>query len=478
MSKKVLEGVSWLTFAQGIKVLVTSFVMLWLAKILDVEVFGIFAIANVFIQFFRTISNIGIDSAIIQNKENIKDYFFTLNLYLCAAGLFFYLICWIGAFFLAEFYENNDILQLFRIMAISIPLGSLGVVSRGILLKELKYNQVAVSDLVSVLLSSIVAVVIAFKSQGYWALVMQLIVMSAISSSLYLIFYLKENRVSFSVHFEQIKEILKFGMNVLLFNALNFFSQQIDIMLIGKFLGEKETGYYYLAFNIVAKPFGVLIQSFNQSIYPILAKVQETKIAYNYKKYTYPFVIVVSLGVITYIGFAKILIPVLLTDKWIAILPLVLFFGVQVVMQAFGSSSGLLFLLSGKPEKQWHFSLFVVFPFKVLGILIGFFLISQSSVGVVLGTNITAFISTLMGFYVTFKLVGLDIKSYFAPISLFLGFLIFYILISELLCLRIENIWLLAFCFLFFSLGLYWIVFRTNKKHFNMILESIKKNRE
>lgn len=475
MSKKVLAGFSWLTFSQGVKVVVSSLVMLWLAKILDAGIFGVFAMANVFVQFFRVLSSTGIDAAVIQSKNYKKDYFFTLNVYLCTVGVFLYLICWLGAPFLADFYNNSEITKVFRVMAISIPLGSLGFVSRGLLLKELKYQKVAISDIISIVFSSIFAVVVAVETQSYWALVVQLITMTALANVLYLLYYTKGKRIPMVFYFSQIKEIVRFGANVLLFNFLNFLSQQLDIILIGKFLGEKETGYYYLAFNIVAKPFGVLIQSFNQSIYPILARVDKKKMAENYKKYTYPFIIVITMGISLYVGLTKALIPVLLTGKWIAIVPLIFFFGVQVVLQSFGSPSGLLFLLSGNPEKQWKFSLFVSVPLKVAGVILGFFLLSGTSTGVIIGVNITAFISMLIGFYLTFKMIGLKMSSYFVPIKSFILLLLLFMVLSEFFGKEIDNIWLQMLYLSVVFVAICWVIFKTNKQHFEEIINLVKK---
>ncbi|WP_299713008.1 oligosaccharide flippase family protein [uncultured Tenacibaculum sp.] len=410
---ELIFGFKWNFISQAHKVLFSSLILIILSRLIDVEDFGIIGIASVFILFFNTLLNIGFDSSIIYSKNFKETHLFSIFILNVLIGLFIYVISFFSSFFIAEFYENLELVKVIQVLSLSVIFSSLGIVSKGYLQKKIDFKKLALVDILSTTIAGIIALFLALKNYGFWSLVVLQLVTVGLSSIGYLIITFNKVFISKNIYLRVIKEHLNFGYNVFIFNIINFFAQQSDILLIGKLLGEKEVGIYMLAFNILLKPFVLLTQIFNKTIYPILTKLKENKISSAYISYTNAFFFFISPLIIFIIFIGQYLVPILLTDKWTGILPIITIFAYQAIRTLIASPSGLLFLVTGNPNKQWKYSTVISIPLRFIGILIGY-LSFKSAMGILIGINFFATIEMFIGFYITFKLIDLDIKSYFS----------------------------------------------------------------
>ena len=407
----VIKGFGWNFITQAYKVLFSSLILLILARLIAVEDFGIIGMATVFVLFFNTIQNIGFDSSIIYSKTFKENHLLSLLILNVIVGFFIYLVGFFLSPFLSSFYDNKEIELIFKVLILTVLLSSIGIVSKGYLQKKLDFKKLAIVEIIAITIAGILAIVLATRNYGYWSLIVQQLVTVGLTSlGLLLITFksiFKESFFSFKI----ISEHLKFGYNVFIFNVLNFFAQQLDVLVIGKLLGEKQVGIYLLAFNLILKPVSLLVQIFNKTIYPILTKVKSSLIRESYIKFTYSFFFFLAPLIIFSVSISQILIPELLTNKWIDTLPLLLIFGYQSVRMIIASPSGLLFLITGNPNKQWKYAVFISIPLRFIGVFLGYYLF-KSALGIALGINLLATIEALAGFYITFKLINLKVFGY------------------------------------------------------------------
>lgn len=416
---EMIHGFSWNFISQAYKVFFSSLVLIILARLISVEEFGIIGMSAVFVLFFNTLLNIGFESSIVYSKSFKDNHLLSLLLVNILLG---FIICGIGfliAPLLSDFYNNDEIQIIFRALVLSVLFSSLGVVSKGYLQKNLKFKRIAIIDAFSITVSGIIAVVLAFENYGYWALVMQQLITVGLTSLGYFISTFNKIFKELSFSLKIIKEHLSFGYNVLIFNVINFIAQQLDVLVIGKLLGESEVGIYFLAFNIILKPLTIIIQAFNKTIYPILTKLKEELISQKYIDYSSAFFFFLAPFIVYVIALSQIIIPIILTNEWEGTLFLIIVFGYQAVRTIIASPSGLIFLVKGKPKLQWKFSMFISVPLRFIGITLGY-LISKSALGIALGINIFATIEMIIGFVITFKLIEITFKQYFMVFRKFL----------------------------------------------------------
>ena len=434
----MLKGFSWNFITQFYKVLFSSIILIILARLISVEDFGIIGMAMVIVLFFNTIHNIGFDSSIIYSKEFSKKHLLSLLMVNVFLG---FLVCLIGyslSPLISYFYDNKEIQEIFRILVLTILFSSFGIVSKGYLQKKLDFKKIAIVEIIAITISGILTVYLAFQNLGYWSLIAQQLITVSLTSLGFIIITYNDIFKEWFFSFEIIKKHLKFGYSVFIFNVLNFLAQQLDVILISKLLGEKQVGIYLLAFNLILKPISLLIQVFNKTIYPVLTKINTDNIKDSYVKLTSSFFFFLAPLIIFYVSIGQIIIPELLTDKWLQVLPLLIVFGFQSIRTIIASPSGLIFLITGNPDMQWKFTVLISFPLRLIGVSIGYW-IYKSALGVALGINLLAVLEMLVGFWFTFRLINLKIISYFKIFKKFILQLLLLIIFFVCINFCVKN---------------------------------------
>ena len=243
-----------------------------LARILTPEEFGIVAVVAVFSSFFCMVSDAGIAPAIVQYDDLDKGaynslFFFSIILGLALMGIFIIL-----SYPIAWFYSNEELIPLCALSSISVFFSASNMVPNGILLKQKRFLAIGVRLLVSTLVGGAVAVVMAFSGCGAYSLVAY----SAISVAIVFLWNKVASGIKLNnVHFMQpLRKVLKYSAFHLGFSTVNYFSRNLDNMLIGKAMGLTQLGYYDKAYKLSMYPITFLSGVIGSVLQPYLSKYQ------------------------------------------------------------------------------------------------------------------------------------------------------------------------------------------------------------
>jgi len=105
--QKTFKGAIWTFLQRFCNQLLAYVKWLILARLLHPRDFGIFGIALLLLEFFNTITQMGLQSALIRQKEDIRDYLNSVWTIGIIRGLLLFLILWICAPFAAHFFEGT-----------------------------------------------------------------------------------------------------------------------------------------------------------------------------------------------------------------------------------------------------------------------------------------------------------------------------------------------------------------------------------
>ena len=78
------------------------------------------------------------------------------------------------------------------------------------------------------------------------------------------------------ISFNKIKHLMKFGLPLTAAKSLHTLYYNADNLIVGKFLGEKLLGYYYMAFHLATMPIDKLARIINEVNFPVLSKLQNS----------------------------------------------------------------------------------------------------------------------------------------------------------------------------------------------------------
>jgi len=312
-----------------------------LSRILTPDEFGIVAIVNVFLVFFNLLVDIGIGPAIIQNKQLTKQqtdslFTFTIVLSLAVSSIFALLAKPISAF-----YGNPALIPVTVAMSFVIFSTGLTIVPQAILLKQKRFLDVNLTLIFSNLISGTAAVLLALNGFSYYSLIILSFLRNFVSFLLYVI---KSGARPANLDRQPIREISGFSRNQFLFNFINYFSRNLDNLLIGKFLSAQALAYYDKAYQLSLYPNQIFTSVITPVIQPILSEYEQKK--------------------------------QVIKDTYLMISKILLLIGLPLTVFLFFSAREIIFILFGP---QWENS---ILAFRLLALSVWIQMI-QSSTGAI-----------------------------------------------------------------------------------------------
>lgn len=293
-----------------------------LARLLNASDYGILGIISVFIAISQTLIDAGFSNALIQKKICTKEdystvYWINLSIALLVFGLLYVL-----APFIASFYESELLIPILRAMGLSVLIQSFYTVHKVKLTKELQFKTLAYIAFFSSSLSGIIAIILAYNGAGVWALVSQTIVSIFIQGILIVFFSHWKPRICFSSY--SFNQLFSFGSKILVSNILFTVFNNIYNLVIGKVFQPSVLGYYTRA-DGYAKLVPNNISGILQNIMlPILSKQQDNdkNLIRTYTKFIKLSSLFIFPLSMLFCSLAKPVIIIMLTEKWIASIPL------------------------------------------------------------------------------------------------------------------------------------------------------------
>ena len=173
LREKILSGFLW----QGLDRLGsigTRFVIsIILARLLSPREFGVIAIMMVFINLCNVFIDSGFSLALIQKKDATEQdcsAVFFINIIM---AIILYLIIYAFAPTIARFYQNTNIINYLRTLAIVFVIRSFSLVQSTLLSKKMLFKFNFRINVVAIILSGLAGVALAYMGFGVWSLIFQ-----------------------------------------------------------------------------------------------------------------------------------------------------------------------------------------------------------------------------------------------------------------------------------------------------------------
>lgn len=323
LKRKTVNGFFWSSidtiFSQGQGIIYGII----LARLLSPNEFGLIGMITIFIAIAQVFVDSGLSQALIRKQkctDTDYDTIFWANIFIGVAA---FIIIWILAPFIAEFYKKPELIDLTRVLSIAIIISSLTINQQTIITKNLDFKTLAKSSAIGTFISGVLSIVLAFWGFGVWSLVWRVIINQAVRSLI--LWYYNSWRPSFKYSKSILKEHFLFGSNILIISIVAAFYKSFYNMIIGRNYPVSTLGYYTNAELYSTMPSSSLSSITSKVSFPILAEMQNDNIRLKqsiFKLITtvmyVSFVIMFGLAAI-----ARPLFTLMLGQKWI---PSIIFF--------------------------------------------------------------------------------------------------------------------------------------------------------
>lgn len=266
-----LKGGLWTSVSTAVTIITQFARLMILTRFLDKSDFGLVSIVNTVIGLCLTFTDLGFSSALMYKKNISHNEFSTLFwLQLIIFGILYLVLCCISPF-VAEFYGETLLKGLIPLAALSVLFQSFGKLYDTVLQKQYQFKIIAFRNICSNIFSFSVAVILAWKGLGVYSLIISTLLHAIILNSWNFFSGIKVQKLIFYCHIKSVIKLLKIGVFQTGTRMLDFISNKIDVMIIGKLLGTETLGIYDLAKNLVNTLVDLVRTVISKVALPILA---------------------------------------------------------------------------------------------------------------------------------------------------------------------------------------------------------------
>ena len=232
ITKRSFKAAGWVLIVKFASQFIQVFLEICLLRLLTPYDYGIIGILTLFWSISYVFIQGGFGQALIQRKEVTEIdlcsvFYYNIFLSLVCFAL---LVCFAKK--IALFYNEPVLEKTIYVTAWTLPISALVSVQIALLDRRLKQFFVTISTLASHLIASVIAIFIAKRGYGLWAIVWQQLIATFLSAVSVFCFSRWIPKLRFS--FKALGSLFAFGSKLLLIEILNVFTTHFSNLIIGK----------------------------------------------------------------------------------------------------------------------------------------------------------------------------------------------------------------------------------------------------
>lgn len=321
LMSKVISGVIWSAIQKYSAMALSLISGIVLSRLLTPADFGSIGMLAIFVGLSEVFIDAGFGSALIQKKNPTQEDFSTVfffNLLMAAA---IYLVLFIGAPYIAEFYNMPVLCEVLRVWGLVLFVYSLNIIQLNQIRKNMQFKKLSVITLCSSAIALSITILLAYQGWGIWALVVQNLLAAIIQCA---IVWLSTNwHPSLTFSISAFKSLFSFGFFMFLTHIVRTLSDKISGLIIGRVYSASTMGYYSKASTTEDMASMSISSVLIQVTYPLYSSIQDDReqLKNTIKRITTTLSFVTTPMICILILIAKPLIVILYSETWLPCVP-------------------------------------------------------------------------------------------------------------------------------------------------------------
>lgn len=368
-SRSLRGGFLTLT-SQGVQFLMQSVLTIVLAHLLLPADFGLVAMVTAITGLGQAFADLGLSEATIQHPTITHQQVSTLFWINLGIGLLLAAATVGLAPVLAAFYHEPRLRAVAVVMSMTFIIGGLRVQHSALLQRNMRYLAMALRDITAYLVAVPVAILLALRGAGYWAIVAFPLICNG--TAVILTWAIVRWIPGLPDMHTKIRHLIKFGGNVAASYLAMTITRSADNILIGRYWGAAPLGLYSRAINLLYLPVRQLSTPARSVAVPTFSRLQDDqeRLARFYLRLTNVMVWISSpvFGFL-FVAATPVMI-VVLGYKWRAAGPVFQILAIFSLGQLLYESLTWLLISRGQSERLFRMVL-VVSPLAIASYAIG-----------------------------------------------------------------------------------------------------------
>ncbi len=320
-----------------------------LARLVAKEDFGLVAMVTVVTNFVGMFKDLGLSMATVQRREITHEQvtnLFWVNVGLSAVlGLITAAIAPVLSMFV---YHREEVLYITLALAGTFVFGGLTAQHTALLRRRMEYRSLAFIEVGGQFAGVLVAVLMAWRGYGYWALV----AMNATGPAFQMIaaWTLSPWRPGAPSRGSGVGSMIAFGSHLTGTSMANYFARNADAFLIGWSAGAVQLGLYNRAYTLLTLPLSQINAPVSDVVVPGLSRLQGEPERYrSFYLRALSFVTAVTLPLVAMLIVCSTEVVLFLLGKdWLESAEIFRLLAISALLQPVLNTAGWLYITSGR----------------------------------------------------------------------------------------------------------------------------------
>lgn len=322
---------------------------------------GMLTTITIFAQIFV---ELGLGAAVIQKHHATARQLSTLFWINILLGILICLFMQAASPIIADYFQTKELEGKIRLLSILFLIAPIGQQSQYLMQRDLSFQLLGKVETISTIFSFSLLIGLLFLTEQnpvnvyVWSQVS----LYSLKGILYYICYLPKWKPSFVLDIKDCKEFFSFGIYQLLSRLVNRLGSNIDMLLIGRFIGMEALGLYNLVYQIVTIPVLKLNPIITRVAFPVFAKDKNNNQALEtgYLHMTKLLAIVSFPLLLGLYSVSDLVIPLFFGEQWIEAIPILQIMIIVGILRVLMNPNGSIILAKGKANIAFYWDLGVL----------------------------------------------------------------------------------------------------------------------
>lgn len=213
-----------------------------LARLLTPGDIGLFSVTMVLLAFVSTVRDMGAGQYVAQERELTSERLRAVWAVQLGVGLLLAMLVLLASVPAARFYADERILQIMWVVALNYAINPFGSITYALLMRDMRYDTIAVIRLSSTLAGALVSAVLAWQGWGALSLAWGSVASTAVGALISV--PLRPQSCPWLPGFTEVPRVLSFGTKMTATSIVETIVRGAAEFLLGKLQGFAATGLY------------------------------------------------------------------------------------------------------------------------------------------------------------------------------------------------------------------------------------------
>lgn len=321
-----------------------------LARLLSPDDYGLMGMVATLTALLQVFADMGLSWATVQRASLTRHQVSNLFWVNLAVGALLWGVCVAIAPMVADFYHRPELQAVVSVMGATFLIAGIGVQPFALMQRRMLFKKIATIEIASLITGVFIGIAGALSGFGYWSLVAMGLTTQLFRSALAL--PLSQIKVVRPRRGAGTLSLLSFGGLLALNGLLIYLARNFDGVLIGRWWGAEDLGYYNRAYFLMLLPSMLATGVLTSLMVPSLAAFQNDRERFG-SAYRRAVALVALVGSPMAAGLALTAAEAVMLvygEGWLAVAPMLMWLSLAGITQPIYNTTGWLFTAVGKAK--------------------------------------------------------------------------------------------------------------------------------